>query len=78
MRPKGGPPPITRGVAVQQYQVARALGLTVVPVEELRAKIVLVREHDIVLIRADLGSAERDRAMDWAIRQALELRGLGR
>lgn len=62
-----------RGEVVQRYRVVEALGLTVVQVPRLRKKIVMLPDHDLALVRADLDDDEHEQAEDWLIRQALDL-----
>ena len=53
------------------YQLVRALGMIVVPVEELPRGALLMEHHDVALIRADLTEDQHAQVADWLLDQAL-------
>lgn len=56
------------------FEAVEDLGITVVPIAKLRTPCAFVEDADVLLVRDDLDSIEKDRVVDWITEEVLEKR----
>lgn len=53
------------------YRIVEAVGMAVVPVETLRARVVIVKGHDVALVNPHLPESDHAEIAEWLLDHAL-------